>query len=588
MERGMKGIKSVYTKHKAIIIALAAIVLAALFLNILTVPTSDDLGYSISNGLIDILHREYVQYMTWTGRTVAHLFARFFLTMPKLVFDVANALMFAALITLINLHASQDSRPIQPLGLTVSAALVFLFAPVFGQTVLWETGSCNYLWTTTIILFFLYLYRRAKVNAPVLFLIGIVAGWTNENTGGALLLACLFFIALPYARRRRPPLRQWAGLAGALIGFLFLLLAPGNRIRALDFVDNGGLAYKTTHGLFNTLHVFDQQPGLLVLLVLFVILFALAPRTRQKWTGTAFTICGALAVGAMLLSPVPVLFDRSMFGATIFVVVGIMTLGYCIDGDVVLKTAQRVLGAVLALFCAFAYMAAVFDLGYTRYQWRLRERWVEAMKEEGNRNPVIPEINSEFFTSYNAMKGLHDILSYPTFVNNVNYALTHDLESVTATNPQQWGRIYRTGDPQLMNCRDVESWLAEAREKDALLLVVSSAPEDGEKSVRAALGLSVTDDEYIAAIIDGEDTILAAGTKPGMVEATRYGQYFYVSSAADGGHADILINGQECSNNQKGITVVAFDKVEGRILDAVTWNKDMGRDGIRIYAEQEN
>ena len=54
----MKGIKSVYTEHKAIIIALAAIVLAALFLNILTVPTSDDLGYSISNGLIDILHRE--------------------------------------------------------------------------------------------------------------------------------------------------------------------------------------------------------------------------------------------------------------------------------------------------------------------------------------------------------------------------------------------------------------------------------------------------------------------------------------------------------------------------------------------------
>ena len=122
----MKGIKSVYTEHKAIIIALAAIVLAALFLNILTVPTSDDLGYSISNGLIDILHREYVQYMTWTGRTVAHLFARFFLTMPKLVFDVANALMFAALITLINLHASQDSRPIQPLGLTVSAALFSL------------------------------------------------------------------------------------------------------------------------------------------------------------------------------------------------------------------------------------------------------------------------------------------------------------------------------------------------------------------------------------------------------------------------------------------------------------------------------
>ena len=65
-----------------------AVFFLVLILNLLTVKTSDDLGYSINNGLFDLFQREYVQYMTWTGRTVAHLIARFFLAMPKLIFDV--------------------------------------------------------------------------------------------------------------------------------------------------------------------------------------------------------------------------------------------------------------------------------------------------------------------------------------------------------------------------------------------------------------------------------------------------------------------------------------------------------------------
>lgn len=588
----MNRIKEFYQAHKKRVRITVLLVSAALILNILTVLTSDDLGYSVSAGLLDMLRREYIQYMTWTGRTVAHLLARIFLSMPKLIFDFANALMFGGLIWLINLHAVNEGQPIRPERLLITAALVFLFAPVFGQTVLWETGSCNYLWTTSIILFFLYLYRKEKINATLLFFIGVLAGWTNENTGGALILLCLFFIGCRYVRHQHPDVGQWTGMIGALIGFILLLKAPGNQIRALDFADHNGLAYKTTHGLFNTLHVLDQQPGLLVLLLFFVILFALAPKSRQKTTAFAFMICGLAAVCAMMLSPVPVLFDRSMFGATILVIVGIMTLLYDMRANRVAEIGEKIARAVLVLFCLFAYAAALFDLGYTRYQWRLREKWVSNMREQGDLHPVIPQINSEFFTSYNAMKGLHDILHYETFVNNTNYALTHNLKSVTATTPEQWRHIYRTGDPQLMNCQTIGPWLHLAKEKDAVLMIVSGSPTDCPDAVRAkiaeVLGIDMKADDYIAAIVDGKTITASVTQEPSSVEATCYGQYVYVSSSTDGEHADILVNGQECSNDQKGITIVAMGKEDGRILDSVTWNRETGEHGTRVYHERED
>ena len=167
-------------------------------LNLLVVTTSDDLGYQIHSGLIDIFKREYVQYMTWTGRSVAHIIARIFLAMPKIIFDVCNSLCFVYFTYLIYLHVTKDKEKKHVSLYIIICLLVFLCVPLFGQTVLWETGSCNYLWTTTIVLRFLLPYRLTadcKHNVVLMLLGGIIAGWTNENTGGALILMILFILA---------------------------------------------------------------------------------------------------------------------------------------------------------------------------------------------------------------------------------------------------------------------------------------------------------------------------------------------------------------------------------------------------------
>ena len=67
----------------ALMAAEAVVFLALLVLELVAVPMSDDYRYAINNGLLDLFHREYIQYMTWTGRSVAHILARLFLALPR-------------------------------------------------------------------------------------------------------------------------------------------------------------------------------------------------------------------------------------------------------------------------------------------------------------------------------------------------------------------------------------------------------------------------------------------------------------------------------------------------------------------------
>ncbi len=581
-----------------------AVFFLVLILNLLTVKTSDDLGYSINNGLFDLVQREYIQYMTWTGRTVAHLIARFFLAMPKLIFDVCNSIIFCVLVELMARHAVGPNKEVSGVLYAFSALAVFLFAPLFGQTVLWETGSCNYLWTTTIILAFLYVYRkeldesseRKPWFAVCFFLSGIIAGWTNENTGGACILLVLIFLVL--YRLKQIPVKPWmiAGLAGSVIGFVLMIKAPGNAIRAQDFINEGGKAYVLVHDLRNALNIFGKPEAQLPLWLAFGAGLALRLKkgiTREdRILSLGYALSGMAAVCAILLSPVPVEFDRSMFGATILVIVGVLSIASQ------LFTAEKTEGhwtmpALLGILCAvslFQYGHALLDLGYTRYQYMVREKWVAAQKNAGNLNPVIPTINNEFFTTYNAMYGLNDILDYPSFVNNENYAITHGLESVVSTSPDKWNALYRNGDPALMNVVDLESYVAAVKANpDYIGFVTTTALNERYEAyldyLETAAGNDLgTHSNYILEF--GAETDINASDESFGKEYTPDGHYVWVYSSDDPMTSDILIDGTEYTNDLEGVTIVVFDRASGNVKDAVTWNTDYAMRGIRSYVEK--
>lgn len=114
-----------------------------------------------------------------------------------------------------------------------------LFTSVW-QNILWLVGSCNYLWGTTLVLLFLLLYRlnldvkckNSIIIAILMLIFGIMAGWTNENNAAALLIILVLFSVYRLYNKKNTTIWHISGFIGALIGFLFMILASGNSIRS--------------------------------------------------------------------------------------------------------------------------------------------------------------------------------------------------------------------------------------------------------------------------------------------------------------------------------------------------------------------
>lgn len=218
---------------------LAAVWVVMWVFNCLTPLISDDYTYLMRypttepiRSLWDVVVSEYENYLLWSGRSVALGLTQLFLWLGKWLFNLCNAGVFCLLLWLCA-KLAVGRRPVPPLLLAVCTGLLIHLNPCFGAVNLWVTGSCVYLWPLTITLAFLLPYRLALEDgfdggrgaAVGLFAAGVAAGWGNENTSGAAVLACLLMILLLRLFRRRTPLWAGCGLLGSVTGFLLLLCA---------------------------------------------------------------------------------------------------------------------------------------------------------------------------------------------------------------------------------------------------------------------------------------------------------------------------------------------------------------------------
>ena len=200
----IKNIK--LSKKQQNIIILASIFMTMLVLNLLTPLIADDYSYSLSldgtkiNSVIDVINYQWWHYFNWGGRTIAHTLAQIFLLFPKTVFSIVNPIIYVLLIYLMYLHIRGEKED-KPIYLILIHLGLWFLLPVFGQTCLWLIGSCNYLWTTVLILWFLWIYRKNNTSASIykiigIFLLGIIAGWTNENTSAGLLVIIIGYLII--------------------------------------------------------------------------------------------------------------------------------------------------------------------------------------------------------------------------------------------------------------------------------------------------------------------------------------------------------------------------------------------------------
>ncbi|WP_125710119.1 DUF3329 domain-containing protein [Companilactobacillus zhongbaensis] len=396
-------------------IFLIAVFSAMLLLNSKTLYVADDYVYRFFYqstyapdagpviSTLSIPHSMYNHYMLWNGRFVAHSIVQFFMQFDtKVVFNICNSLAFIALMFLIAKTSSTLTKVKTNWWLLVAIFVYLWFAiPSFGQTVLWVSGSGNYLWTSLIylgtILIALKHQKETIWLGIVAVILGFLTGATNENSGPAAIVIIFLFAVVKYIQSKKI---DWYSLITSifgLIGFLVMYFSPGSQARG----DKPHSYYQAMIGL-KQLVVHQYKWFYLIILILLVAGLLMKKLNKDLLlSAVVFLVGHILSIVVLVMSPEYPL--RTLFGATVFLAITFFILVYSLLGNLNFFAEAAISLVILVMFMV-SYRTAYIDINTTYIQAERQYQVIEKAKDEHKKSVTVPMVLTPK-SDYNAFKG---------------------------------------------------------------------------------------------------------------------------------------------------------------------------------------
>ncbi len=227
-----QSIKSNWGYWAAVVVATAVVAT----LTALTTIKDDDIIYTFIDGsggrpmdsFYDVL-RSHLSHIVSTNGRFANFLAQLFCGyLGKTAFDVCNAVVFALMLHFSTILAVGNCRPVVVVAL--ACAFVMWSFPNPGETMMWLTGSTNYLWTVTATLaLWVWLRHRGRkpvgpVAAVALWLLAAVAGNMNEATSFGFFTGMVVWMVL---NRKQCGQATVIAMTGYLAGIALIVASPG-------------------------------------------------------------------------------------------------------------------------------------------------------------------------------------------------------------------------------------------------------------------------------------------------------------------------------------------------------------------------
>ena len=312
--------------------------------------------------LADIFVSQYAHYFMWGGRSVAHYIVQLLLWIGKPWSSFITA-MVAVGLCLVCAKLISGREAISVTAYMSLLALMLLMNPDFEDTIRWITGAGNYLYTMFFATLFLLPYRYWLASAQPMggngmaatgmFFAGIVAGWSNENLGIALVAVLAFLTAVKCIHLNSyPPIWVVSGVGGALIGFLVMLLAPGNYLRAEQIMEAYDSIFLRTIKHLYTMEnaLFDYLWEVVLVLTVACLVRVCVQKQPLSYTDSMFVLLGLASYVVMIVSPAyPA---RAAFCTAVFGMIAIVKIiSKIVSGNISLKRSMQF--SVLFLYVAF-------------------------------------------------------------------------------------------------------------------------------------------------------------------------------------------------------------------------------------------
>ena len=430
---------------------IAVSFLLILLYNTFTPMMSDDLTYAenvAGANFRDLIRKEKYQYKHWTGRSVSHMILRLVLLGAKWFFNICNSAAFVALSLFMYYNVERRKKYDAFIYLLIHLFL-WIFAVSFEQTVLWETGACNYLWGSMIIMGNLSALRYcmkadysgiSQIAAGVgLFLLGVLSGWCNENTSGGCILLAGIWIGLYVWKKKRVRIWMISGIVGNLTGFLFMILAPGNAERAAYIEEeHTGLMALVSRWQKCNLAVREH---FFVLISIAIVVFILVRLQKAAWERSLnmllYFFVFIATCYALVLAPEPM--GRAYFGASIFLMIScVQGIVDVVDTDIYLRALKYGAVSVLALYFFFEYMESGAQLMRIYRESEERFRYIEEQRAAGNMDITVPLLRPDFQNKYSDAYNSDLSDEDSRYWVNVAYAAYFHVDSVSAVPREEW------------------------------------------------------------------------------------------------------------------------------------------------------
>jgi hypothetical protein len=367
------------------IYALMLIFVFLLYLcNHLIIFMQDDLWYWTNlvtgeriSSVGDIVQSQVWHYQNWGGRTVAHTLLQFLLWGDGKLCNVLNTIAFDALAVFL----AKAGRKWNAKSILLAGSMMVAFNPNMLDTLLWQSGTANYLYMTLLSFPLVWIYvrtllkdeeKKTSVINSVLAVIGmlvwgLLAGWTNENMGPTYFLISVIVIVLTIRKKKKVSAWMIAGSLSLAAGSAMMILAPGNRVRGNEIESLGSWKLDLCKRVLEYLQgAFGYLLPVLIFATLSYVLYRLVMKKRPDMATLLILIAGVVSYLGLALSPhVP---DRSLFGSMCFFIWGSVRM----LGEVFAETKKERYHYLITLFIAFTALYKLFffwaqGVGWYRY-----------------------------------------------------------------------------------------------------------------------------------------------------------------------------------------------------------------------------
>ena len=256
----------------------------------------------------DIITSQINHYQTVNGRLPVTAVVQAIVSFcPKAMFDLLNTVIFLLATTLLTRYAFPHTHRTPSMWL-VSATSLFLLLPGHYETMMWATGSINYLWVAVWILATLLLWQKVTTSAVTahlylpIFLVGLLAGWSNEALSFGLVAGMVAELFL--RRKEQLPTAAYLLVAGVVTGVCMILFSPGawSRAEGISFLPSYTLYLPIIGGIFlpflmlisgiykqrrGCLHIRQYRTVVIASVVLIPVCLATYQYTNRSFFGTA-------------------------------------------------------------------------------------------------------------------------------------------------------------------------------------------------------------------------------------------------------------------------------------------------------------